>query len=508
MIIGVAIGSVCLTYPFGRDQGIYAYAGKLLLEGKMNYQYVFDLKPPGIHFLFAFSQLVFGESMFNTRIFDIIWQSLTAFVIFLISIRITQNKGLSIASSFLYILLYYRLDYWHTLQADGMLNLPFAVSILLLISAHDRHSFLKIFFAGVLLGIALIFKYTIAAFLPLVLVCIMLSGKELLSLRFKNSAAYLLGITITFLVIGLLYFVTGSFREMIDIQLVQTPLYTRIAYETESTAFITKHVIRLFTGSVYSPLIVISVISFMILAIKKRLTFENAILFCWILSSLASLILQWKFYYYHFLVIMAPLAVGAVYAAYVIAGFMKTKFKKFVYQAFVVLLLGYIAFASSPYITNYVNLYALITGQESLKEVYIKNGTTTDSVFTIKKTFGAIDMVNHYTNPEDRIFIWGFDPLVYFVSGRRCSSRFIYNFPLLWKGENAAFRKEFVDDLTKSPPKLILVAEGDPLYFISGYNEDSKQLLERFPEFRSVLNSNYVFKNKVDDFDYYELKTW
>ena len=116
LLIGAVIGSVSLTYPFGRDQAIYAYAGKLLLEGKMNYLHVFDLKPPGIHILFSLIQLIFGESMFSARIFDILWQSLTAFVIALISFRLQAGKFLSLLSSFFYLFLYYRLDYWHTLQ--------------------------------------------------------------------------------------------------------------------------------------------------------------------------------------------------------------------------------------------------------------------------------------------------------------------------------------------------------------------------------------------------------
>ncbi|MCC7158845.1 MAG: glycosyltransferase family 39 protein [Ignavibacteria bacterium] len=508
LIIGVAIGSICLTYPFGRDQGIYAYAGKMLLEGKMNYSYVFDLKPPGIHFLFAASQFILGESMFNTRIFDILWQSLTAFILFIVSFRMTGNKVLSIIASFIYLMLYFRLDYWHTLQADGMLNLPFAISVLLLILSNERHSFLKIFFAGVLLGIALIFKYTIAAFLPMAILCMLFSVKDLMSLRVKNALIYSAGITVIVIAVGLIYFFTGSFKEMIDIQFVQTPLYTKIAYETESGDFIFKHIVRLFTGSVYSPLIALSVISFTILAFKKKLTFEKFLLFGWIVSSLLSLIIQWKFYYYHFLVIMAPIAIGSVYSVYIITDLVKVQNKKYAITAFIGLFVGYTAFASSPYYNNYSNLFALLSGMTTIKDVYISNGTTTDSVFTIKKTLNAVEKVNQFTNSDDKIYVWGFDPLVYYLSGRKCTSRFIYNFPLLWRGENTAFRNEFISVLKKDPPKLILVAQGDPLYFISGYNEDSKQLLERFSELKNFLSEKYVFRSRVEDFEYYELKAW
>jgi 4-amino-4-deoxy-L-arabinose transferase-like glycosyltransferase len=193
LIIGIVIGSVSLTYPFGRDQAFYAYAGKLLLEGKMNYLNVFDLKPPGSHLFFAFTQILFGESMFNARVSDLLWQSSTAFIIFLIVFRLTLKKSVSLAASFIYLFLYYRQDYWHTMQADGMLNLPFALCVLLLILSYSEHSFIKIYLSGILFALALMFKYTVISFLPLVVICFLISANDLKSIRIKNIFVFLFG---------------------------------------------------------------------------------------------------------------------------------------------------------------------------------------------------------------------------------------------------------------------------------------------------------------------------
>nr|HMT12029.1 glycosyltransferase family 39 protein [Ignavibacteria bacterium] len=218
LAIAAVIGSVSLTYPFGRDQGIYAYTGKLLLEGKMNYKEVFDLKPPGIHFFFSFIQLISGESMLNARVFDILWQFITAVIVMIISSRLTRSIYLSILAAFLYIFLYYRLDYWHTLQADGALNLFFALTVLLTISSFYSHSFLKIFAAGLVFGVALLFKYTIISFLPLLLICFLLSKTELKSLRIKNTIVFLAGIVFILISVVLLYQFTGALPELINVQ--------------------------------------------------------------------------------------------------------------------------------------------------------------------------------------------------------------------------------------------------------------------------------------------------
>jgi hypothetical protein len=170
------------------------------------------------------------------------------------------------------------------------------------------------------------------------------------------------------------------------------------------------------------------------------------------------------------------------------------------------LFLVYIAFGFKPYISNYSTLESLTEGKKTLSEAYIQNGITEDSVFMIGKTFRAIEYVNSATNPDDKIYVWGFDPLVYYLSGRKSSSRFIYNYPLYWKGNNERFRREFMNDMNSNIPKLILVAQKDPLPFISGYNEDSKQMVERFTDFKDMLELRYSFRKQIDDFFFYELK--
>lgn len=508
LVTGIVIGSVSLTYPFGRDQAFYAYAGKLLLEGKMSYLNVFDLKPPGSHLFFAFAQFLFDESMFNVRVFDIIWQSVTAYIIFLIGFRLTGRKSLAYISSFIYLLLYYRQDYWHTLQADGMLNLPFAIAVLLLISSYDKHSFVKIFFAGVMFACALLFKYTVIAFLPFALICFFVAKAEPKSIKIKNTAAFILGTLILCGMVALWYFVTGALKDLVDIQFLQASEYNKIAYETESGGYVYSQITKLFTFSVYAPLIWLSLAGFIFLRIKKKLAFPNILVFAWIFSSLGSLIVQWKFYYYHFLVIIAPLAIGAAtFVATVIVN-INSAGRKTAAIVFTVILIGFSIYAAKPYSESYGTLFSFISGKQTLKEVYIKNGFTTDSVFMISKTLNAVDFVNQNSAITDNIFVWGYDPLVYYLTGRHCVSRFVYHIPLLWKADNTAFKKEFMAAMNNSNPKLIIIASNDPLYYISGYHEDSKQLLERFNEFKEFINTKYTFKKRINDYDFYELKTW
>lgn len=473
----------------------------------MNYLHVFDLKPPGIHFMFSLIQSIAGESMLAARVIDIFWQILTGFVIYAITLRLTNDRYISVFSSIASIFLYFRQDYWHTLQADGSLNLFFAITVLLFISSQNKHSFLKILLAGICFAAVLLFKYTVVSFIPLLILALAADKKFVLSLRVKNIFVFVSGMIFLFGGVLSVYYFTGALDAFIDIQLVQTPLYTGIAYETESFSFISGHLFKLFTHSAYTPLLLLSVFSLIYAFIKKDMDFEKILIFSWLFTSLFSLIVQWKFYNYHFLVIIPSISICGAYGLFNLKNLL-LKNKNFYKAAFIFYILIFVILAFKPYGQNYINIKDYINGMADLDSFYIKNGFTSDSVFMYSKTIEAVKIAQKNSVLEDKIYVWGFDPLIYYISQRYCSSRFIYNFPLLWKGENSNLKNEFLTAIERDKPKLIIVAKNDPLFYISGFNEDSKQLLKRFPQFDNIINLKYDYLTSVVDYEVYERKEW
>src|SRR3989337_1933133 len=54
--------------PFERDEGVYATIAQGLLDGRVPYRDLFDNKPPLVYGWYAFSFLLFGESVVAPRI--------------------------------------------------------------------------------------------------------------------------------------------------------------------------------------------------------------------------------------------------------------------------------------------------------------------------------------------------------------------------------------------------------------------------------------------------------
>jgi len=180
------------------------------------------------------------------------------------------------------------------------------------------------------------------------------------------------------------------------------------------------------------------------------------------------------------------------------------QFRKLTNIGFTVVLVCYLLISSRPYYSSYSDLISVIDGKKTLTETYISKGTTADSVFTIKKTFQAVDFIENNSAPNDKIYVWGIEPLIYYLSGRDCASRFTYNTPLYWRGDNQKYREEFISEIETNRPAMVLVAKRDPMQYITGYNETSEQMLTNFPEFKSILDSKYKYLAEIAEFAFYK----
>src|SRR5690349_4238038 len=71
LVTGLAALQI-LVFSFGRDQGIYAVVADGLLHGKLPYRDLWDFKPPGIFFVYALAQALFGKSMLAPRLLEVL----------------------------------------------------------------------------------------------------------------------------------------------------------------------------------------------------------------------------------------------------------------------------------------------------------------------------------------------------------------------------------------------------------------------------------------------------
>jgi hypothetical protein len=98
------------------------------------------------------------------------------------------------------------------------------------------------------------------------------------------------------------------------------------------------------------------------------------------------------------------------------------------------------------------------------------------------------------------LFIWGFRPEVYFLSGLNPASRFIFQFPLVGAWYPTEWKEETVDILWAAMPPYVLVAQVDYMPWVTGRDEDSNTLLQEYTEMNNWLIANYERETQIGNF--------
>jgi hypothetical protein len=104
------------------------------------------------------------------------------------------------------------------------------------------------------------------------------------------------------------------------------------------------------------------------------------------------------------------------------------------------------------------------------------------------------------------VFIWAFEPGVYFLANRESASRFIYNFPLYGEFAWPAFRTDLLNELVEKRPAALVVAEDDAQIWLTGTPMDSKEALRDFTELNNYIQKRYEPMTKIAQFTVYSRK--
>jgi hypothetical protein len=102
----------------------------------------------------------------------------------------------------------------------------------------------------------------------------------------------------------------------------------------------------------------------------------------------------------------------------------------------------------------------------------------------------AATFVRSHTRPDERIYLWGFDALVYILAERQAPTRFGFLYPLVVDAPEYRQRKrdELMRDLCKNPPAMFLVQTHDGNNLTPHAGEQS---LRDFPALQGFLTSRY-----------------
>jgi hypothetical protein len=166
----------------------------------------------------------------------------------------------------------------------------------------------------------------------------------------------------------------------------------------------------------------------------------------------------------------------------------------------------FVLFMATKYVPEMISVVSVISKQTTLEENYYSYVDQSIDDISIQAEMEVADFLEKNTDPDEKIYIWGFEPVIYVLAKRRCVSRFIYNVPLYWEWSPPEFKQEFLEDMRRESPKYFIVVSKDILYRVTGNMSDSKDAFEKFLELKQIISDKYEFSKEIEYFTLYKLK--
>jgi hypothetical protein len=164
LVLVAAVRLRLLSIPLERDEGEYAYAGQLMLEGVPPYRLAYNMKMPGTYAAYALIMAVFGQSSAGIRLGFMLVNFGAIVLLYFVGRRFLDRAG-ALAASAAYALLSLSPDVLgFNAHATHFVVLAALAATLALLRAQERGGLAGFFWSGALFGLAFLMKQPGGAF--------------------------------------------------------------------------------------------------------------------------------------------------------------------------------------------------------------------------------------------------------------------------------------------------------------------------------------------------------
>lgn len=509
-----------LSYPIARDQATYCVIGQGLLDGQQLYRDLWDNKPPGIFYVFGVLVKIFGHGIWWVGFVDVLWLLGISYLIFRFAQRYLGAAPAAIAVA-VHAVWHVRGGYWSAAQTETFLLL-FVFAAYFAAARDGRWPKLRHLIAGISFAAAFWLKYNAIAFLPLVMVLpyfdlTSLEGRRP-AIRFTVSWRQWLTRALVFvagfggiacLVLGYFWF-AGSWAALKEVQFEVLPRYSAIALER--TPYYGLWAIDR-TQSVIGPLTECATLVALLIAWRQRELGKAGPILLAALLGYISVAVQVRFHGYAFEVCYPFFAMIWAYVAIKIFRGFRALAKGCAERGWgLARVLIWVLFANVVFWPVPREVSDTITQYRSLAEwwrdrnAFYASYPWAHPVSHLPDQWRVISYLQANLTPGDKVFVWGSEPLIYFLSRHDCPVRFVTNLALLAPWSPPRWRVEMVRQLEKSPPRFLVVARDDQVSFITYTDMDSEQFLEVYPELAIFIGDYYQPAEDFRGFVIYQRK--
>lgn len=477
-LAALLLGATTLGYPWTLvDSPLSTYIGQVILEGGVPYRDAWDVRAPGVFFTYALQILLFGKSAFGLRIFDVLWQFATAWVIASISARLCSRQAAGLLAGMAYLLIYFSQNFWNWAQPDTFVSLPLALSFLFLLRGLEEQRSLAWFLAALLVGAATLFKLPFGLFGTLLLFAVargVWPDWRKLATRLLALAA---GLAVPLLVCCLYLRMKGGLSDFLETQLVFAPAYVaRIHAEVGLREFLVS-----FLRPVVAPMYLMCLLGLGSFILRRRGPekphYGEAYVVAWLGATVLAFFLHGSFLGYHYSPFFAPSVI--LFALCVSRLPLQYRARRSFSEGLVLLLA----------------LLALAAPLEKVRQHTVFAWRALNG-FVLEAPLREVgNYINQRTTPQDGIFVWGNAPVLYLYADRQSASRYLCTAYLSVAVPSLDYRAAAMQELQQNQPAyVVLFKKGSITPALPG----SIASFEEFPALKELLNAEYVMETESE----------
>jgi hypothetical protein len=292
-----------LAFPIGWDQAVYGLAGREILRHGFAYrQFIFDTKAPPIHFLFAFVEAFFGNSVFALRGLDVLILAAGALCLDRFILRYS-SPAVARLGAWLYVLLAcYRDAFWSRLQPETVAE-PLLFLALGFAARRGRGREGRALLAGLFLALCVALKITLLVMIAPIFYLLWQAPN---SQRGRLAVLCAVGFIGSAFLILVTWLPGGLWKQvwLAHVDFTRLMYLDRPGWNLASLSPFVRWARRV--GTVVVPLALVGLV-------RIRRSQLMRIVTVWCAAIAVSIVAQGHFHVYHFSPLIPPLSAAAAY---------------------------------------------------------------------------------------------------------------------------------------------------------------------------------------------------
>lgn len=436
-----------LSLPFERDEGEYAYAARLLLDGLLPYAHVYNMKLPGAYASYAAIFALLGESVRSVRLGHIAVNLATTAIAFLWARRHFSAMPALVASAVFGGLSLGRDIQGLFANAEVFLLLPAMIGLWLVWPAQGFAGKRNLILAGVTLGLAFVIKQQAAIYIAWAAAFVALRHWHLGASKPRavlNAALLLAAAAMPFAITCAAFAFKGHFAEMWFWTFTYSRQYVSQAGLADAWVNF-KHYSPFRTDNIVAVVWLAALAGCVVASLRPQHRAKGLVVASLLAASACATGVGLYFRPHYFALMLPAIAMSAAAGTAAIASWLRSRSPSFA--------------GASPAIIAIATMSIILAGNASylfsMSPMQVSRATFGFEPFPEAVVIGR--WLEEHTTPDQTIAVVGSEPEIYFHANRRAATGFIYMYALMERHPFAKdMQRRLREEIEANCPEYVL----------------------------------------------------